>query len=146
MESFVGICPKCDSNPLIQMNNDYTIRIKCLCGYNQSSLPIKDYLYKHPKKYASNHNTIKSFFTYIEKGFQHINSYFKSLKDNLIIKTNQHIKELELSYEESYSRNSSILNLLKILSEHYNGSYRLDNFLTRIYEKHSNCTGNDCKN
>ena len=27
MESFVGICPKCDSNPLIQMNNDYTIRI-----------------------------------------------------------------------------------------------------------------------
>ena len=129
MQSLIGICPKCSSNPLIQMNNDYTIRIKCLCEYNQSSLPIKDYLNNHPKKYASNHNIIKSFFDYIEKGFQHLNSYFKTLKDNLIIGINKQIKELELSYEESYLRNSSILNLLKKLAEHYDGSYRLNNFL-----------------
>ena len=112
MSSF---CPKCSLFPTLEFQKN-NIHLHCACGYD-STLPLKEYLSSISQIKLDNtkKNEIPSdIISTLTKGKEHIDTYFKELKDKLINK-------IETAYKESFERNNDILTLLNKLIDNYNG-------------------------
>lgn len=119
MNTIISPCPKCSKYPIVQTISN-TITIKCNCRY-EKTINIKEYV----NEYGDLRRENDPFFAKkieIKKGYEHINSYFKSIKDYHTTKLLSQIKEIESSYENSYNKNKSILTLLELLIQNYDGS------------------------
>ena len=61
------------------------------------------------------------------KGCQHLNTYFQSLKAEHINQLLTIINDIESSYEESYNRNTNVLSFIQILIDNYDQSNEMRN-------------------
>ena len=55
----------------------------------------------------------------INNGYEHLLTYFRTLKNEHISQLIQTINKIETSYEESYQRNNNMLSFIKILINNY---------------------------
>ena len=58
----------------------------------------------------------------LQKGNEHLNSYFKSLKNKHISHLIETINEIESAYDQSYHRNVNILQFIELLIDNYEES------------------------
>ena len=63
----------------------------------------------------------------LNKGYQHLNTYFQSLKAEHINQLLTIINDIKSSYEESYNRNTNVLSFIKILIDNYDQSNEMRN-------------------
>ena len=117
---FLGICPKCNNHPKLKIQKDL-INITCKCGYKNTQ-KISTYLSTITSKKTSTNNPLIEMLNDINKGYQHLLSYFTFLKNNKISQLTETINRIESSYEESIQRNNNILFLMQILITNYDGS------------------------
>lgn len=102
-------CPKCNNHPTIQLLKDI-IHFHCNCGYNKAINCIN--FIEECSDIFQNINSQSILFNQkkikINQGFSHLNSYFTSLKNELINKILNIINEIESAYEQSYQRNKRV--------------------------------------
>ena len=121
-----SFCPKCSQIPFLDIQTE-NIFIKCKCGF-LNILSVKDYLKKvsgiKPNRNSIIPNTIKKQLMDAE---EHLSQYFSSIKNQTIneylSKINEYllkINEIESAYEKSYTMNSNILKLIKIMIDNCN--------------------------
>ena len=121
-----SFCPKCSQIPFLDIQTE-NIFIKCKCGFS-NILSVKDYLKKvsgiKPNRNSIIPNTIKKQLMDAE---EHLSHYFSSIKNQTIneylSKINEYllkINEIESAYEKSYTMNSNILKLIKIMIDNCN--------------------------
>ena len=123
MNSHIWKCSQCNKNTKMYIKNDI-ININCQCGY-YSPMRIKEFIKNC--KIDQSHTTIndgnfKDITTDIQKGIEHLLSYFKEIKIDHMSRLNVLMNELESSYEESYKRNKDLLTCLQILIDNYDGT------------------------
>ena len=115
-------CPKCNSHTNISLDID-VINTSCPCGY-YSTMNLPDILpnLKAPSKPQNANKLFNEIVGDVQKGNDHLATYFKTLKDDHITKLMSRIKEIESSYEESLNRNKNMLTFLEVLIDNYDGS------------------------
>ena len=145
MNTILQLCPKCNNHTNIVLVKD-NVNIYCQCGYCYT-MNIKEFINKGSHNKPNNHindDTFSDIINDINKGYQHLLKYFKTLKDEHI---SQLINTIESSYEESYKRNKSILSFIQILIDNYDGSYEMEKNIKRntiyIYKCKENANTND---
>ena len=122
------ICPKCNSHTTIRPEKNI-FHINCKCGY---------YLNKHItesineyKRDITNRGTLNDSFIdilqKINKGYEHLNTYFKELKNEQISQMINTINTIESAYEESYKRNKNLLSFMEVLIDNYDDSIEMKN-------------------
>ena len=128
MSSSFQICPQCKSHPKIQLIK-LNIFINCNCGYyNCTSIEEFIHCSSSCKHYNNVHNSIfNNIINELNKGYQHLNTYFQSLKAEHINQLLTIINDIESSYEESYNRNTNVLSFIKILIDNYDQSNEMRN-------------------
>ena len=121
-------CPKCNNHPTIQLLKDI-IHFHCNCGYHKAINCIN--FIEECSDIFQNINSQSILFNQkkikINQGFSHLNSYFTSLKNELINKLLNIINEIESAYEQSYQRNKSILLFIQLLIDNYDNSSEMEN-------------------
>ena len=78
-------CPKCNNHTNIVLDKD-NVNINCQCGYCYT-MNIKEFINKgsHNKpNNCNNDDTFSDIINDINKGYQHLLKYFKTLKDEHI--------------------------------------------------------------
>ena len=138
------LCPKCNKHTNIVLDKD-NVNISCKCGY-YSTMEIKSFINqftKNTSKKDTNYWTFNDIINDINKGYEHLLTYFRALKDKHISQLINTINTIESSYEESYKRNKSILSFLQILINNYDGSYEMKNNIMKnniyIYKCKEKC-------
>ena len=63
----------------------------------------------------------------LNKGFEHLLTYFNTVKSDYINNLLNTINSIELSYKESYKRNMNMLSFIKMLIDNYDGSIKKKN-------------------
>ena len=115
-------CPKCNSHTNISLDID-VINTSCRCGYYSTmNLPEIISNLKAPSKPQNSNELFKEIVDDVQKGNDHLATYFKTLKDDHINKLMSRTKEIESSYEESFTRNKNMLTFLEVLIDNYDGS------------------------
>ena len=134
MNTTLGICPNCKVITNIQLVK-YKAYFQCNCGY-YNSVDIKECIHLFQTNNLSKVKTKnKEFtdFTYaLDQGINHLNTYFKSIKNYHINQLLMQINQIESAYENSYERNNNILSLLRLLYTNYKKTakiylYKCDN-------------------
>ena len=134
MTTTLGMCPTCKIITNIQLVK-YKAYFQCNCGY-YNSIDIKECITLFQKKNINKGNTKnKEYidFNYaLDQGINHLNTYFKSIKNYHINQLLMQINQIESAYENSYERNNNILSLLRLLYANYQKSakiylYKCDN-------------------
>ena len=128
MNNIFQFCPKCNKHSNIVLDKD-NVNINCQCGYCYT-MNIKEFIkkcsYNKPNNTANN-NTFSDIITDINKGYKHLSTYFKTLKNKHINHLLRSINQIESSYEESFNRNTNILSYIQILIDNYDGSIEMKN-------------------
>ena len=117
------LCPKCNKHTKVFLDKD-NVHIICSCN-NNSAMKINHFCAQfnhHKSNSLNNDNTFSNIITDINKGYQHLSTYFMELKKDYISHLLNIINTIETSYEESYKRNKNILSFLQILIDNYDGS------------------------
>ena len=125
MDIELVICPKCRKHTEFQIIKD-TIHIQCKCGYH-SSMNIQDKLQNYPNNRLKEQYP-KEFFQLvndINRGYEHIHTYFTILKNKHVNKLLTVINELESSYEKSVNRNTLVLSFIQQLLMNYDYSIEM---------------------
>ena len=129
MNSSIQLCPKCNNHTNIQ--TDYNnIHFICQCGYNYTmnvNKIISHFNHNNKPNKTTNNNTFSDIITDINKGNEHLSTYFKTIKDEHINTVLSTINKIEASYEVSYNRNMNMLSFLQILINNYDGSTEMMN-------------------
>ena len=126
-----SFCPGCNEIINICMKES-KIKVNCTCGY-KNLLTLTEYI-NHCEGITPNVSqtkTIEPFLSQIDKGYNHINVYFKTLKEKMINILNNTIKNIESSYEKCRIRNMTILSLINFLLEKYSGIYDITNTIMK---------------
>ena len=125
MDIELVICPKCRKHTEFQIIKD-TIHIHCKCGYH-SSMNIQGKLQNYPNNRLKEQYP-KEFFQLvndINRGYEHIHTYFTTLKNKHVNKLLTVINELESSYEKSVNRNTLVLSFIQQLLMNYDYSIEM---------------------
>ena len=125
MDIELVICPKCRKHTEFQIIKD-TIHIHCKCGYH-SSMNIQGKLQNYPNNRLKEQYP-KEFFQLvndINRGYEHILTYFTILKNKHVNKLLTVINELESSYEKSVNRNTLVLSFIQQLLMNYDYSIEM---------------------
>ena len=125
MDIELVICPKCRKHTEFQIIKD-TIHIHCKCGYH-SSMNIQGKLQNYPNNRLKEQYP-KEFFQLvndINRGYEHIHTYFTILKNKHVNKLLTAINELESSYEKSVNRNTLVLSFIQQLLMNYDYSIEM---------------------
>ena len=125
MDIELVICPKCRKHTEFQIIKD-TIHIQCKCGYH-SSMNIQGKLQNYPNNRLKEQYP-KEFFQLvndINRGYEHIHTYFTILKNKHVNKLLTVINELESSYEKSVNRNTLVLSFIQQLLMNYDYSIEM---------------------
>ena len=125
MDIELVICPKCRKHTEFQIIKD-TIHIHCKCGYH-SSMNIQGKLQNYPNNRLKEQYP-KEFFQLvndINRGYEHIHTYFTILKNKHVNKLLTVINELESSYEKSVNRNTLVLSFIQQLLMNYDYSIEM---------------------
>ena len=121
-------CPQCNNHTKVYLQNDY-IHTNCKCGFH-STKKTKDFIKDNKKDkfpIIMKDNTFKDIIIDINKGDNHLLTYFKIIKKEHISRLIRLMNELESSYEESYNRNKDMLAFIQILIDHYDGTIEMKN-------------------
>ena len=128
MNSIFQLCPKCNKHTNIVLDKD-NVNINCQCDYCYT-MNIKEFIKKCSYNKPNNptiDNTFSDIITDINKGYEHLSTYFKELKDEHINNLFSLINQIESSYEKSYNRNKNLMSFLQILINNYDGSIEMKN-------------------
>ena len=125
------------------------VHIKCYC----SIMNVKHLISRLNHNKSTTVTDDKSFNDIItdrNKGYEHLSTYFKSLKNVHISQLIKVINKVESSYEGSYKRNMNMLAFIKILIDNYDGSVEMKNNILEnkinIYQCPENSNVNDLIN
>ena len=105
------------------------INITCECGYKNIK-QLSNYLSSFNSKNTSTTHPFTEILNDIAKGYQHLSTYFTSLKNKQTNKYIETINRVESSYQQSTQRNNNILSLMRILINNYDGSTEMKVDLT----------------
>ncbi len=125
MDIELVICPKCRKHTEFQIIKD-TIHIQCKCGYH-SSMNIQGKVQNYPNNRLKEQYP-EEFFQLvndINRGYEHIHTYFTILKNKHVNKLLTVINELESSYEKSVNRNTLVLSFIQQLLMNYDYSIEM---------------------
>ena len=118
MNSLIRLCPKCNKHTDIQIEKD-NVHINCQCGYC-SIMNINNIMNQQS-------NSFSDIINDINKGYDHLLTYFRTLKECYINQLKSSINKIESSYEESFKRNMNMLSFIQILIYNYDGSIEMKN-------------------
>ena len=128
-----SICSKCKKKNKIILEQD-TIHINCQCG-KKSSMPIIDFL----DEYKSKNPMIEE----LKMGYDHLLTYFATLKKDTITQLLDLIAKIESSYVESFYRNKSqLFSFLQTAIDNKDSSNNTNNTIF-LYQCKKHCTFND---
>lgn len=120
-----SFCPKCKSIPIIDIDFDNVI-IECEECKFECTTPINEYISLvkdiKPKGAQLMNETINKIQTQLSLAKHHVTEYFTRLKTIQINTLLEKINSVETAYQESYTKNNDILELLQLLIDNYNGS------------------------
>ena len=126
-------CSKCKKKNKIILEQD-TIHINCQCG-KKSSMPIIDLL----DEYKSKNPMIEE----LKMGYDHLLTYFATLKKDTITQLLDLIAKIESSYVESFYRNKSqLFSFLQTVIDNKDSSNNTNNTIF-LYQCKKHCTFND---
>ena len=140
MNSPICKCPECNRHTKLNIDKDI-ILINCQCGYH-STMTINQYI-KHSKEGTQSHNSInddtfKNITNDLNKGNEHLLTYYMEIKNEHISRLNKLKKKLESSYKESNKRNKNILSFMQLLIDNYDGTNEMKNniveYCIKIYQ------------
>ena len=121
MTELKGICLNCNNNSTsLKLQKINSIHINCNCGFNQE-VSLKEYISIFHNN-RDNSNQFWKITNEINTGYEHLITYFKSLKQIHINTIFSKINELESSYEQSYEQCRNVLKLLQAIINNYDGS------------------------
>ena len=146
MNSPICKCPECNRHTKLNIDKDI-ILINCQCGYH-STMTINQYI-KHSKEGTQSHNSInddtfKNSTNDLNKGNEHLLTYYMEIKNEHISRLNKLKKKLESSYKESNKRNKNILSFMQLLIDNYDGTNEMKNNIVEYCIKLYQCK--DSKN
>ena len=148
MNTIFQLCPKCNKHTNILLNDD-NVHINCECG-NNSIMTLNTFINQFNHNKSNNNPNDKEFTDIsndINKGFEHLLTYFKEVKDDQITYLLGQINKIKSSYEDSFNRNLNMLSYIKILIDNYDGSIEKKNSILNnkinIYKCEENVNADD---
>ena len=138
MDTELVLCPKCRKHTEFQIMKDI-IHINCKYGYH-NLMNIQNKLQNFGDNQLQEQYQ-KEFFELvndINKGYEHIHTYFTILKNEHVNRLLTVINELESSYEKSVNRNSIVLSFIQQLLMNYDYSIEMkksiETFTINLYK------------
>ena len=118
-----GLCPACGGNPSIDIQ-EKTVHIKCKCGYLGGMEILK---YYNEIEYLQSNSSIdrediKEIQSKLLEAQNHIFYHFAEQTNKAIEKLQKQIESIQKAYQEAYTSNNLILNLLNSIIANYDGS------------------------
>ena len=84
--------------------------------------------FNHTKSNTGNNDkTFSDIINYINKGNEHLLTYFKTFKNDYINQLKGQINKIESAYEDSINRNMDMLSFIQLLIDNYDGSVEMKN-------------------
>ena len=106
MNTLLSEYHKCKDSSTFQISKD-KLYVFCNCGFT-TTISIKECV-NQMKNNTVNNIELNEIGYDLQKGNEHLNSYFKSLKNKHISHLIETINEIESAYDQSYQRNVNIL-------------------------------------
>ena len=148
MNPILQKCPNCNKHTNFVLDND-NVHINCQCGYF-STMNLKHFISQlnHNKTtIVTDDKSFNDIITDNNKGYEHLSTYFKSLKNEHISQLINCINKIESSYEESYNRNKNMLSFIQSLLDNYDGSIEMKRTILKnqinIYKCKENANNDD---
>ena len=123
MNPILQIYPKCNKHTNNIHNKD-NVHINCQYDY---SYTMKQFNHNKPNNIPNDNKPFSDIITDINKAYEHLLTYFKTVKDENINELFSLLNKIESSYEKSYKRNKKMLSFLQILIDNYDGSIEMKN-------------------
>ena len=146
MKTISQPCHKCHKHPNIVIDKD-NVQTSCHCGYYTWNVNEIIEFRKELNLFKQNTNfnkskTFSDIINDINKGYEHLATYFMTIKNEKINHLLSTINSIESSYEESYKRNMNMLSYLEILIDNYDGSIKTENNIMKNKINISKCKEN----